>query len=356
MTGSSMGMVRLSEMAHEEEGDLFALLTAKEALTTREGKPYIKVTFRDARREVSFPIWDNSPWALPCREQWTPGVFYKLRAMYRETSYGPQLEIRKIREVVEGDAADGFDPAMCVAQSRFEPRAMFDELRRIVCAEIAGTALRQTVESILETHAARLQRFPAARRHHHAFAGGLLEHVLSVTRTCLYLAEKYAEKYPDLDPPLDKGLVVAGAILHDIGKLEELAMEPADTRYTARGALVGHLLLGATWFVRWGAMRLGRRDAVALGALDHRASAAARVGLSQAADDSGSPVGALCRRSGRQVRHDVLDPPRRQDGGAADVGKEPAAAPRVSRRWIRPRGRLRFPPESFSPGDCAGGA
>jgi 3'-5' exoribonuclease len=68
--------------------------------------------------------------------------------------------------------------------------------------------------------------------------------MLSMTRTCRYLADKYAEKYPDMQPPLDTGMVVAGAILHDIGKLQELDQQSADTIYTASGSLLGHLLLG----------------------------------------------------------------------------------------------------------------
>ena len=127
---------------------MFVLLTAKEELTTKTGKPYFKVTFRGRNREVSFPIWDNSPWAAECRAQWTPGVFYKVRAVYRETNFGPQLEIRKIREVVEADAADGFDPNACQPQSRFDPEQMFEELMAIVRERIDQPALRQLVESI----------------------------------------------------------------------------------------------------------------------------------------------------------------------------------------------------------------
>ncbi len=118
-----MPLVPLCEMVPGQEADLFVLMTAKEQLTTREGKPYFKVAFRDRGREVSFPIWDNSPWAAECQKRWNPGVFYKVRAVYRETNYGPQLDIRKIREVIEADAADGFDPAMCLPQSRYDPQA-----------------------------------------------------------------------------------------------------------------------------------------------------------------------------------------------------------------------------------------
>ena len=239
-----MTLTPLCELADGQEGDFFALLTAKEELTTKNGKPYFKVGFRDAGREVSFPVWQDSPWAAECRSAWMPGVFYKLRAVYRETSYGPQLEIRKIREVTEADAADGFDPAICRPQSRFAPQEMFDQLSAIARERIEDVPLRRLVETLMTANHHALLSCPAARHNHHAFAGGLLEHTLSVTRTCVYLAEKYAEYYPHLQPPLDKGLVVAGAILHDIGKLRELQQQPEATTYTPEGALIGHLLLG----------------------------------------------------------------------------------------------------------------
>lgn len=238
-----MSLTSLCELVDGQEGDFFALMTAKEELTTKNGKPYFRVGFRDGDREVSFPIWDNSPWAADCRDGWTPGVFYKLRAVYRETSYGPQLEIRRIREVTEADAAEGFDPAMCRPQSRFNPQEMFDQLMAIVRERIENAAVRRLVESILSSNRDVLLICPAARHHHHAFVGGLLEHTLSVTRTCVYLADKYAEYYPEMQPPLDKDLVIAGAILHDIGKVRELRQGPEATSYTPEGALVGHLLM-----------------------------------------------------------------------------------------------------------------
>ena len=244
MAPRSIALVRLCEMVQGQEADLFALMTAKEELTTRNGKPYFKVAFRDSRREVSFPVWDNSPWAVECRDQWTPGVFYKLRATYRETDYGPQLEIRKIREVVDADSADGFDPGMCMPQSRFNPEEMFDQLIELGREHIDNEDLRGVVESILRSNRPKLLSCPAARRHHHAFVGGLLEHTLSVTRSCIWLAEKYAEYYPDMRPPLDEGLVVAGAILHDVGKVRELDQQPTGTSYTAAGTLIGHILMG----------------------------------------------------------------------------------------------------------------
>ena len=244
MTAPSMPIVALSEMAPGQEGDLFVLMTAKEELKTRDGKPYFRVAFRDAGREVSFPVWGDSRLAVACRDSWLPGEFYKLRAVYRETNFGPQLDIRKIREVTEADAADGFDPGMCVPQSRFDRHSMFDELVLIAREQIPGAELSAFVRSILEANRDAILSCPAAKRHHHAFAGGLLEHTLSVTRTCVFLAGRYAEYYPDMQPPLDTGLVVAGAILHDVGKVRELEQQSAAIAYTPEGELAGHLLLG----------------------------------------------------------------------------------------------------------------
>ena len=97
-------VVPLSELAEGQEADFFALLSEKQELTTRDGKPYFRVSFRDARREVGFPIWSDSPLAAACRNEWAVGEFYKLRAMLRQTNYGPQLEIRKIRPIEQATA------------------------------------------------------------------------------------------------------------------------------------------------------------------------------------------------------------------------------------------------------------
>ncbi|MDY0171228.1 MAG: HD domain-containing protein [Thermoguttaceae bacterium] len=237
-------LVALSEMQPDQEADFFALFSTKEELTTKNGKPYFRVTFRDGHKEVSFPVWGDSPWAADCRDGWTPGRFYKLRATYRETQYGPQLEIRRIREATDADKAEGFDPAAILPCSRFSPEAMFDELLALAREWIEPAPLCRLVEELLVGNRDALLQAPAARQNHHAYAAGLLEHTLSVTRTCMFLAGKYAEYYCDMQPPLDKGLVVAGGILHDIGKLRELDAQPHDTAYTAEGTLIGHMLQG----------------------------------------------------------------------------------------------------------------
>jgi 3'-5' exoribonuclease len=241
---ASLPIVMLSEMTNGQEADLFVLMTAKEPLTTRDGKPYFRVAFRDHAREVSFPIWNDSPWGTDCRDAWQPGSFYKLRAVYRESTYGPQLELRKIREVTPADKADGFSPAMCQPQTRFDTQVMYDEMLRIAHTRIADAPLRDLVVHLLESNREQLLTLPAATHNHHAFVGGWLEHVLSVTRTAVFLADKYDDYYPDLKPRLNKDLVAAGAILHDIGKLREIAESATGSEYTASGNLIGHILQG----------------------------------------------------------------------------------------------------------------
>jgi 3'-5' exoribonuclease len=244
MSTKSMPLVPLGDLENGQEADFFALLTLKEELRTKDGKPYWRVGFRDAKRETSFPIWADAPLADECRKHWAVGVFYKLRAVYRETSYGPQLDIRKIRETVEADAADGFDPLGFLPCSKYDPVAMFDELCAIAKERIADDRLRALTLHLYETNRERLLTLPAATRNHHGFVAGYLEHVLSATRTAIYLADKYDDYYPEMVPRLNKDLVVAGTMLHDIGKLRELELQPTGPAYTVEGSLIGHVLQG----------------------------------------------------------------------------------------------------------------
>ena len=228
---------------------------------------------------------------------------------------------------------------------------MLEELLGIVRDKIADDSLRVLVEGILTENRDEVLRMPAARHNHHAFVGGLLEHTLSVTRTAIYLAEKYAAYYPEMQPPLDTSLVVAGAILHDIGKLRELDQRPEGTIYTPAGALVGHLLMGRDIRARGGpAPSLAGRDAVAAGAPHHCAPAAARVGLAQAAHDARGPDRPLLRRHGREVLHDGRDPRHRHQPGAIDLEEERADAASLSRArdwWLTVRSGAYRPRRSF---------
>jgi 3'-5' exoribonuclease len=237
-------IIPLSQLLDGQEADMFVLLAARSEGKTRDGKPYWRVTFRDAGREVSFPIWSDSAFAEVCKTQWKVGECYKVRAAYSETKYGPQLDIRKIRPITDEDRADGFDERGFLPRSKFPSLDMFEQLVALATGEIAEESLRGLTLALLQEHRDVLLVLPAARRNHHAFVGGYLEHVLSVTRNAIFLADKYGRDYPELKPPLDRDLVIAGAILHDIGKVQEMTLTAAGGEYTPAGELIGHVLLG----------------------------------------------------------------------------------------------------------------
>jgi len=249
MSKSPPVIVPLSKMANGQEADVFALLAEKEFLTTKDGKPYLRVNFRDAVREIRFPIWSDVPIYEECKSHWEVGQFYKLRALFRMTNYGPQLEIRKIREVVEADKEDGFDVNQCRPSSRFAPETMYDELLAIAKVHCGKGPLFQMITRIFKDHRQAILDTSAARNHHHTFFGGLLEHTLMVAKTAVFLADQYLAQYPELKPRLSKPLVVAGAILHDIGKIRELRFDVVTAHHTTEGDMIGHAILGRD-FVR----------------------------------------------------------------------------------------------------------
>lgn len=244
MSSRPIAIVPLSQMLEGQEADTFVLLSAKQDGKTRDGKPFFRVTFRDASREVSFPIWNDSAFADACRDHWKVGEHYKIRAVLTESRYGLQLDIRKIRPVTDEDKADGFDLGLFLPRSKFNPETLLAELIGFAKTEIQDRSLSAIAVELLEENSDCLLRLPAARRNHHAFAGGFLEHVHSVTRNAMLLADKYIRDYPELKPALSRDLVIAGAILHDIGKVRELCLTPAGADYSPEGELIGHILLG----------------------------------------------------------------------------------------------------------------
>ena len=266
--GTASLIARLSELVPGQQADCFVLLAGKERSNTRDGKPYFRATFRDAARTVNVMIWSDTPWFADCESAWQIGGFYKIRCSYLENQYGPQIELERIRPVEPADERHGFDPGEFFARSRFDSEAMFQELCGLAETHISDLGVQRLVLALLTEHADLLKRMSAANRNHHAFAGGFLEHVLSVTRTCVYLADKYLDYYPETRPPLSKSLVVAGGILHDIGKTLELDHQPQGADYTAQGRLIGHILLGRD-LVRDKARELGGLDPETLLRLEH---------------------------------------------------------------------------------------
>lgn len=244
VVGAEIPVVKLSELQHQQEAFCFAALVRKETGTDRHGNPYVKCTFRDKRVERVAPLW----WSNSYREEaenWRVGDAYRLRAKgIYGLKYGWQIEIVEIRPAVEADADEGYNFFDLVESSDRDPRELYDRVMDYVHRYVEEPALKRLVLAIVEKHKAQFMRIPAAQYFHHSYTAGLLEHVWSVTRVAGFLADHYASYYSNLNPPLNKGVIVAAAILHDIGKLFELAYHPVESKYTIQGKLIGHVLLG----------------------------------------------------------------------------------------------------------------
>jgi len=206
-----------------------ALVREKELKPKRNGGVYLHLVLADRTGELDAKMWDNpqETYALFERDD-----IVKVRGTIELYNERPQLIVQRLRRCEDGE----FQEADFCAASVRDPDEMFAELRSFV-ESVADGNLRILLVSILEDAdvAAPLKMAPAAMRIHHAFRSGLLEHTVSLCG----LTEAIARHYPRLN----RDLLIAGAVLHDIGKVEELE---ASRRlgYTTRGQLVGHVTLG----------------------------------------------------------------------------------------------------------------
>jgi len=232
----------VADLARQENRVItsFFLVHSKEIRTTKEGKPYLALRLGDQTGVVEARVWD-----LPGPEAgetealgaFEADDFVKVQArveLYRDR---PQLKIEKLRRArpEEVNWADFFP------RTQKDVEAMYAELRGIA-AKVSNAHLCQLLLSVLDDReiAAKLKQAPGAKSLHHAYLGGLLEHMVSLCQLCQVVASHY--KTLDLD------LLLAGAILHDLGKIDELSYprpgsEACAFDYTTPGRLLGHIVL-----------------------------------------------------------------------------------------------------------------
>lgn len=238
-------LAKLSDLQPGNYVDCFVQLADKARGTTRDGKPFVSCKYRDARRTVgAVPIWEDAPLFGPAQD-WQVGQFFKVRATYTEhEKYGPQLDVEQMRPVEDRDRSEGFSELDFVERSRHDPEVMYAELVSLVREEIADAPLQGLVLNLLTEHAAALKVLPASTRHFYPFAGGWLEHTLAVARSAAWLSERYAARFPELNPPLNRGLVIAAAALHDLGRVRGVDVAPGQPgRPSVPGELFGRLFL-----------------------------------------------------------------------------------------------------------------
>ena len=204
------------------------LVHSKEIRQKKSGELYLSLALGDRTGELDAKMWDNISEAVDLFER---DDFVKVKGLVQIFHNRPQLTIHKMRRM-EDSEIDYADYFPC---SRRDPEEMWAELRGIV-AGMANPHLKGLLEAMLDDEdvAARFRRAPAAKQIHHAFLGGLIEHVISVCA----LAKLAVAHYPNVDADL----LLAGVVLHDIGKIYELNYERGFS-YSGEGQLLGHITI-----------------------------------------------------------------------------------------------------------------
>lgn len=205
-------------------------LTAEKNLAySQKGAPYLNLRLRDRTGDVDGKIWEN---ALTWDKAFKKGDLIRIQARALSFKNAIQLSIIELSKVDDGEVelADYFP----VAQG--DPAAMFSEVLGYV-EQVKTPCLSALLRSFFgdETTAALFRRAPAAKGFHHVYIGGLLEHTLSVVRLLDLAAEHYQG--------INRDLLIAGGILHDIGKIYEFTYERI-VEYSDQGRLIGHIVMG----------------------------------------------------------------------------------------------------------------
>lgn len=205
------------------------VVVSKQAKPKKSGELYLALTLADRSGHIEAKMWDNVSDHINCFEQ---DDFVKIRGLINKFNGRFQLTMHKVRALEESEIQ--FDD--------FLPRSTkdLDQLWRTVGEFVAGFRdphLKQLLQAFMADpqieHA--YKNAPAAKSLHHAFLGGLLEHVVSLFRLC----DLACRNYPEL---IDRDLLLTGAFLHDIGKIHELSFARSFS-YTTRGQLLGHMII-----------------------------------------------------------------------------------------------------------------
>lgn len=202
----------------------------KQNAMTKSGKPYESLVLQDKTGMLDAKIWDPNSQGI---EDFESLDYIDVVGDVNSYQGSLQLNVKRVRKAHE----DEYDPKEYLPISTRDIGEMYQELLGYIDS-IGNPWLKRLAQSFFvddAEFAKRFQNHSAAKTVHHAFVGGLLEHTLNVTKHCDYFAKAY-----DI---LNRDLLVASAIFHDVGKVEELAAFPAND-YTDDGQLLGHIVIG----------------------------------------------------------------------------------------------------------------
>ncbi len=210
----------------------FCIIKACDRKTSSKGDSYLDMTLGDRDGEINAKLWRYVP---EIHGEYTANEIIKVRGLISEYNGNDQLRIERIRHT---EPADNVRPEDFVKSAGYSGEDMYNELLNIVNS-FSDSELKAIVSEILKDNRLQMLYWPAAYKLHHAVRGGLLLHTLSIVR----LAQSVCKIYTFVDCEL----LVSGAILHDIAKLQEYTVADSGiaTGYSVKGNLLGHLTMGA---------------------------------------------------------------------------------------------------------------
>lgn len=205
------------------------LVRQKVTGTTKSGKSYYSLKLQDKSGVLDGKVWDltNSISHFDALD------FIVAEGDVLMYNNALQMNIKRIRRAESGE----YDQRDYLPTSEISADEMYQDLMRLA-GKIEHPKLKALVNSFFQEDKAFIEAFKnhsAAKSVHHNFIGGLLQHTLRVTQICYFYCLQY--------PMLNKDLLIAAAMFHDIGKLKELSPFP-DNDYTDEGQLIGHIVMG----------------------------------------------------------------------------------------------------------------
>jgi 3'-5' exoribonuclease len=217
----------IAQLAEDRVVEGVYAVARKQRRRTRAGAPYLALELVDASGRIEGRVWHDVDLLDP---RFGEGDAVRVLGRVERFRDRLQLEVRSLEAAPETDAAD-LTPGL-----RRDPDEL-DGFLEFLAAEISHAGLSRTVSRFVRDARLRglLRELPAAPDGHHVYAGGLLEHTVAVATICRELAQ--------LHPRLRADLLLSAAILHDVGRTDELARGPA-FRATSEGRLLGHVHLG----------------------------------------------------------------------------------------------------------------
>lgn len=220
-------MSQLFDIENGEEFAMFVLIKSADIRTARNGKAFIAFRFQDRSGSIDGMYWSATEEEI---QRFQAGKVAYLRGK-RETYQGsPQVKIEGLRLA---EAGEPNDPSLYVERVNIKRETIQAELEDALLL-IQEANIARVVRKILHQVGDNFYSYPAAKRHHHALAGGLGYHTISMIR----IAKSLLAIYPQLNP----SLLIGGIIIHDIGKTVELS-GPISTEYTLKGQLMGHIVI-----------------------------------------------------------------------------------------------------------------